>query len=168
VDPLRGPWSRDSPIQKRSRGMETSSIEFARPKKRATWSPAGPQELVFPTMEWRVYREDFADMCPGEAPLECRQRRCTPYSDCQRQSSCRISSCRSSAMMEVHSMAFCGKDDSYVAVDFDKESWQPRQSRAVHWRSGSLLANLVLGPCNRDRLSGAATRRASRCLRRVR
>ena len=46
-------------------------------------------------------------------------------------------------MMEVHSMAFCGKDDSYVAVDFDKESWQPRQSRAVHWRSGSLLAHLL-------------------------
>jgi len=108
-------------------------------KKRATWSPA----LVFPKMEWRVYSKDFADMCPGEAPLECRQRRCTPYSDCQRQSSCRISTDRSSAMMRVHSMAFCGKDDSYVAVDFDKESWQPRQSRAVHWRSGSLLAHLL-------------------------
>ena len=44
-------------------------------------------------------------------------------------------------MMRVHSMAFCGKDDSYVAVDFDKD--EPRSERAIHWRSGSLEAHLL-------------------------
>ena len=44
-------------------------------------------------------------------------------------------------MMQVHSMVFCGKDDSYVAVDFDKD--EPRSERAIHWRSGSLEAHLL-------------------------
>ena len=44
-------------------------------------------------------------------------------------------------MMQVHSMAFCGKDDSYVAVDFRKDG--PRQSRAMHWRSDSREAHLL-------------------------
>ena len=91
------------------------------------------------TKELRVYSENFDEMYHEEAPLECRQKgQCTVYS-CQGR--CRISSDRTSSMMRVHSMAFCGKDDSYVAVDFDKDG--PRQHRAMHWRSDSLEAHLL-------------------------
>ena len=90
------------------------------------------------TKELRVYSENFDEMYHEEAPLECRQKQCRIYS-CQGR--CRISSDRTSSMMRVHSMAFCGKDDSYVAVDFDKD--EPRSERAIHWRSGSLEAHLL-------------------------
>ena len=72
-----------------------------------------------------------------EAPLECRQKH--GFYSCRGR--CRISSDSSLSMMRVHSMAFCGKDDSYVAVDFDKDG--PRQHRAMHWRSDSLEAHLL-------------------------
>ena len=88
-------------------------------------------------MEWRVYRTNFDEMYQGEAPLECRRQH-EFYSSRGR---CRISSDRTLAMMQVHSMAFCGKDDSYVAVDFRKDG--PRQSRAMHWRSDSREAHLL-------------------------
>ena len=76
------------------------------------------------TMELLVYRKNFDEMYHEEA-----------------QGRCPISSDRTLAMMQVHSMVFCGKDDSYVAVDFDKD--EPRSERAIHWRSGSLEAHLL-------------------------
>ena len=89
------------------------------------------------TEELLVYSEDFHEMYHEEAPLECRQKH--GFYSCRGR--CRISSDSSLSMMRVHSMAFCGKDDSYVAVDFDKDG--PRQHRAMHWRSDSLEAHLL-------------------------